>query len=535
MVVWRWLDNIPLVDPIERKLAPILQLALIATLVGGVADFLIESAIGENKPDAVGWAIFLLICATALTMLRRGKFQAAAWILMIVIFLGNNTRLSEATTQNADEALLTFFLPLTIAGVLLGRRVVVGMLVLSCLIALSPANEEKLGGVTVTVFILNAALVSFLIDLLGRTVRNELKTALIRNQELEEAQKALQATSSELFKLNERLTITLKSIGDGVITTDANAQIIFINSVAERLTGWTQAEAAGQPLAKVFHIVNEQTHEIVESPAEKVIREGVTVGLANHTVLLARDGREIPIDDSGAPIIDSTGAIAGVVLVFRDIIERKEAEHREKEIIASNERQRLARELHDSVSQTIFATSIIAGSLPTLFKSNPNRALEQLAEIQELTQGAMAEMRTLLLELRPENIVKMSLGDLLRQLGNVAQARQKIAVSVLVRGDDTQPLPEAVHFALYRIAQESLNNIIGHANAKEVRIRLNRSPDTIELVIVDNGQGFDVNQMYSGFGLGSMRERAAGINAAFKIQSKIGLGTRTKVVWKRQG
>ena len=122
------------------------------------------------------------------------------------------------------------------------------------------------------------------------------------------------------------LETTLRSIGDAVISTDAAGRVVFMNPVAERLTGWTLADASGRPLSEVFRIVNEQTRAAVESPVERVLREGGIVGLANHTVLLARDGREVPIDDSGAPIRDAQGHITGVVLVFHDITERRSAE-----------------------------------------------------------------------------------------------------------------------------------------------------------------------------------------------------------------
>jgi PAS domain S-box-containing protein len=124
----------------------------------------------------------------------------------------------------------------------------------------------------------------------------------------------------------ERFRITLASIGDAVIATDAAGRITLMNPVAEALTGWTAAEASGQDLAAVFRIINEMTRQEVESPAMRVIREGVVVGLANHTLLIARDGAEIPIDDSGAPIHDATGNLQGVVLVFRDIAERRNAQ-----------------------------------------------------------------------------------------------------------------------------------------------------------------------------------------------------------------
>ena len=119
-------------------------------------------------------------------------------------------------------------------------------------------------------------------------------------------------------KVLEELRATLCSIGDGVITTDAAGHITRMNPVADGLTGWSEAEALGKPLNEVFRIINEKTRTNVESPVERVLREGQLTGLANHTLLIARDGTERPIADSGAPIRDERGEIAGVVLVFRD-------------------------------------------------------------------------------------------------------------------------------------------------------------------------------------------------------------------------
>jgi PAS domain S-box-containing protein len=141
-----------------------------------------------------------------------------------------------------------------------------------------------------------------------------------------------------------RLQTTLASIGDAVITTDAAGRVTFMNTVAQGLTGWSQADAAGQDLARVFNIVNEDTRAEVESPVVKVIREGMIVGLANHTLLLARDGTEHPIDDSGAPIRDASGTINGVVLVFRDISERKAAEAERADLLAREQAARAAAE-----------------------------------------------------------------------------------------------------------------------------------------------------------------------------------------------
>ncbi len=130
----------------------------------------------------------------------------------------------------------------------------------------------------------------------------------------------------ELHSQREQLRATLRSIGDAVVVTDGEGRVTLLNPVAEALTGWSAVDAVGLPLDDVFHIVNEQTRATVESPVARVLREGVVVGLANHTVLIAKDGIQRPIDDSAAPIRNHEGQLVGVVFVFRDIAKRKEAE-----------------------------------------------------------------------------------------------------------------------------------------------------------------------------------------------------------------
>jgi len=131
---------------------------------------------------------------------------------------------------------------------------------------------------------------------------------------------------SAIREQQEWLQITLSSIGDAVIATNERGHIRFLNPVAEALTGWTQADAQGRALSEIFKIINEKTRQPVENPLTKVLRDGQTVGLANHTLLITRDGREIPIDDSGAPIKDHEEEKVGAVLVFRDVTARQQAE-----------------------------------------------------------------------------------------------------------------------------------------------------------------------------------------------------------------
>jgi PAS domain S-box-containing protein len=164
----------------------------------------------------------------------------------------------------------------------------------------------------------------------------------------EAARKAAEASAAAMERQREQLRVTLASIGDGVIVTDVNGAVTFMNPVATGLTGWAEAEAAGQPLEHVFRIVHDQTRQPSESPVRKALRERAVVGLENHTALLTRDGREVPVEDSAAPILTSDGAVTGVVLVFRDMTERKRSE---QAVRASEQRFRT---LAESIPQLVW-------------------------------------------------------------------------------------------------------------------------------------------------------------------------------------
>ena len=157
-----------------------------------------------------------------------------------------------------------------------------------------------------------------------------------------EARRIAETSLDQAIRQREELRTTLASIGDAVIVTDSDGRVVLLNGLAENLTGWTTAEAKGRLLKEVFVIVNEQTRNPVEGPVTRVLREGKVVGLANHTILISRDGREHPIDDSAAPIWDPSNKLLGVVLVFRDISERRDAE---RALQASEQRHRLLTEL----------------------------------------------------------------------------------------------------------------------------------------------------------------------------------------------
>ncbi len=194
------------------------------------------------------------------------------------------------------------------------------------------------------------------------------------------------------------------------------------------------------------------------------------------------------------------------------------------------ERNRLARDLHDAVTQTLFSASLIAEVLPRLWERNPEEGRRRLKELRELTRGALAEMRTLLLELRPAAFVDADLGDLLRQLAESITGRARVPVAVEVEGE--RPFPPEVKVALYRIAQEALNNVARHAGASRARVSLRSRPEGVKLCIRDDGCGFDPEGISpDSLGLGIMKERAETIGATLRIESQVDQGTQVTVIW----
>lgn len=204
-----------------------------------------------------------------------------------------------------------------------------------------------------------------------------------------------------------------------------------------------------------------------------------------------------------------------------------------QELAAMKERQRLARDLHDAVSQTLFSASLIAEVLPRLWEKDREEALLHLEELRELTRGALAEMRTLLLELRPQGLVETRMDELLKYLADAIQGRAKIPVSIEYEGEYS--LPSEVHVAMYRILQEGLNNIVKHAGATQAMIKMSLSQERVVLELEDDGCGFDPEKVSQDrFGLKIMMERAKEIDAILSVVSEKGQGTTIKVLWPAQ-
>lgn len=231
-------------------------------------------------------------------------------------------------------------------------------------------------------------------------------------------------------------------------------------------------------------------------------------------------------------------------------MENARLRERAQEDAIAAERNRIARELHDSVTQTIFSASLIAEVLPTVWTINPVEAQNGLDDLRKLARGALAEMRTLLLELRPIGLGEVGLEDLLKQLGAGVSGRIRADVNVSIQGEAI--LPTDVKLAFYRIAQEALNNAAKHSGADRVEIEIKSIPPVasrkrkkigssyamfsqrVTMSIRDNGRGFDPKSVIGEhLGLGIMRERASNTHTGLSIKSNPGAGTEVSLYWPR--
>ena len=289
--------------------------------------------------------------------------------------------------------------------------------------------------------------------------------------------------------------------------------------------------ARGEPLRMPL-APNSARSEVVERRAP--VLRGDWLGVP----LVVRDRVIGLIGIDRAEVGEFTQQDADLALAFANqaaaAIENARLYERAHDEAALEERQRLARELHDSVTQTLFSASLIAEVLPRLWERGAEVGMGKLEELRELTRGALAEMRTLLLELRPAVLTQMGLGELLRQLAEATTGRARVPVSVVVEGQRSESvaLPPEVQVALYRITQEALNNVAKHAGCAGARVTLRWREDGVELEVADDGKGFDATAVEAGrLGLVGMRERAAAVGADLRVESGDGRGTRVAVSW----
>ena len=328
----------------------------------------------------------------------------------------------------------------------------------------------------------------------------------------------------ELRQSEEKYRDLVESISDVLYTLDGEGVITYVSPAIESCMGYSPEEVIGQTFAR---FILPEDLERIQGSFQR-LASGASLGPNEYRVATA-SGEIRWMRVSSQTVVDG-GQVTGVTGVLTDITARKQAEEQLEAAAAAAERERLARDLHDAVTQTLFSVAAIAEALPRIWERNPEEAWRGLEELRRLAQGALAEMRTMLLELRPSALTEHNLGALLQQLTEAMMGRTRIPLTTVVVGDCS--LPAEVRVALYRIAQEALNNIAKHARASEAEINLHCQPGRVRLCISDNGRGFDPNGVEAHqLGLRIMRERAQAVGAMLKIERGEGHGTRVVVDW----
>jgi PAS domain S-box-containing protein len=319
-----------------------------------------------------------------------------------------------------------------------------------------------------------------------------------------------------------------------IMDIDPGGNITFINKFGREFFGYKEEEMLGHNLVGT----------IVPSTASSGKEQEMMINdialhpekyLHTEMENLLHGGDKAWIIWTYKPVFDEKENLKEILCIGIDRTEQRKTEElatqQLKEKSAVEERTRLARDLHDAVSQTLFSASLIADVLPRVWERNKEEGQKRLEEVRQLTRGSLAEMRTLLFELRPAALADAELADLLRQLGEAVNGRARLPVAVEIEG--ACQIPVDVKITLYRIAQEALNNVTKHSGATHCQIRLSCLPREVNLHIIDDGHGFNSSEIAAGgFGLGNIRERANQIGAILNIDSKINEGTDISVVWR---
>jgi PAS domain S-box-containing protein len=324
----------------------------------------------------------------------------------------------------------------------------------------------------------------------------------------------------DLLRTNrEWLRVTLNSIGDGVLATDATGRIVLMNQVAERLTGWTLEQARAQPLSVVFHILNEHTRQQVDDPATLVLQRGHVVGLANHTVLVSKDGTEWPIDDSAAPILDDSSKMLGVVLIFREISDRKRMEaelERQRDALAlANQRKdeflaMLSHELRNPLAP-------IVAALEVMHRRGVGEETERLRRIIERQTTHMVRLVDDLLDVARVTRGKVELHKEPTTLREIVEDACQASQPLIDARQQTLRviLPEEpVDLDVDRTrVQQTLGNLLNNA-AKytpargHLELRAESTPAEVAIWVIDDGQGISADLLPRVFELFAQAERS---------------------------
>jgi PAS domain S-box-containing protein len=349
--------------------------------------------------------------------------------------------------------------------------------------------------------------------------------------QVEIAQRVLAEDSLKKSELKYRHLV--QSANTIILEMNTEGKITFFNKFAEQFFGYSESEILGKSVVGTIVPPQDSSDRDLKAMIADILINPQNY-LHNENENMRRNGERVWIVWTNQPLFDDNGRLREILCVGMDHTKQKITEEmltqQAREQATAEERNRLARDLHDAVSQTIFSASLISDVLPRLWERDEKEGRKRLEEVRQLTRGALAEMRTLLLELRPDSLVEAELEYLLKQLGESITGRSRVPVTVNVTGRCNVPVE--VKVGLYRIAQEALNNVAKHAGAKEAFIDLTCKPGKVALQVTDNGKGFNVRGIPpNSLGLNIMRERAREIKARLSIKSRPEMGTTIKIIW----
>jgi PAS domain S-box-containing protein len=383
------------------------------------------------------------------------------------------------------------------------------------------------------------------------TIRKRAQTAEHEQRTLAEALSQVAAAINSSLNLDEVLRLVLANVGR-VVPHDA-AHVVLIDSDKARIVrqhGYVEYGSEAQLSMEEFSLTDLPTLGRMIEIGQPIVmtdtsRDPDWAYFSRSPMSRSRVSAPIRLEgktigflnlDSATPAF-FTPTHAERLQAFANqaaiAIQNAQLFQQSQALAALEERQRLARELHDAVSQTLFSASVIAEALPRLWERDLEEVRTGLDELHQLTRGALAEMRTLLMELRPSALVETELEELLHQLTSAFAGKTRAEMSLTVEGIGA--LPPQVQVALYRIVQEALNNIAKHARATRVSVSLIQRAEHIELRVSDNGRGFDPARVSPDrLGLSIMKERAGNIGANLEITSRTGHGTHVVALWSNE-
>jgi PAS domain S-box-containing protein len=339
--------------------------------------------------------------------------------------------------------------------------------------------------------------------------------------------------AEDALRENEaRYRTIVETTAEGVIIGRPDGVILYANQQMADMLGCSIDELVGRD--GLDFVFPDWEVQVIEN------RVALDAGrlLRGEMKLRRKDGSALWTWFSSSAMVDQSGEHVANLTMHTDTTLRRRAEEalRDSEIAkaAQQERNRLARELHDSVTQALFAAALGVEALQSSPERLPPEAAAVVEDVERLNRGALAQMRTMLLELRGETIEEVPLEQLLRQLADATEGRTRVTVRLSIAGEAS--LPPHVHVAIFRITQEALNNVVRHARAATAWVTLELGSGRARLVIGDDGCGFDSGQPVdpTHLGLVSMRERAAEVGARLIVTSSPGGGTRVELDWKRR-